>query len=318
MCALPSAQLGSMPSLNVPSYIPTTVVQKEPKAWEKALLAILTQAGGAVANRGVENAMSQEYAPEFGKTPTTGFSKFLFGPTTGERQALQLRGEDSAMARLQSEIDSARSLQENKLAADTLHDTSQYAQQGLHDIDQDIAARGLERLRMENDMNKETARGGNEQALARLKAELEAKDPLKVAMAGEYGALSEQRLADAALKRRQEGIAATYAPGAPGATGKPSTVNPNVAKFATSGGAQPQPTSPPVPSLIDQVRQGMAQGKSPEQVIQEIEDQARQTSQYREAQTMVKTKEQATLEELKRRLGITPQPGSYGSIPLGF
>lgn len=112
MCALPSAQLGSMPSLNVPSYIPTTVIQKEPKAWEKALLAILTQAGSAAANQGVQNAMTQDYASEFGKTPTTGFSKLLSGPTIDTRQAMQMRGENAANERLGATITSHR--QENE------------------------------------------------------------------------------------------------------------------------------------------------------------------------------------------------------------
>ncbi len=90
--ALPTAQLGTMPSLNMPAYIPTTTVTKEPKAWEKALLAIVANAGSQILGQGVSNAMQQDFAAQNGETPTTGVSKFFSGPrvTRGDNEARQM------------------------------------------------------------------------------------------------------------------------------------------------------------------------------------------------------------------------------------
>jgi hypothetical protein len=99
--ALPTAQLGSMASLNVPAYIPTTVVPKEPKAWEKALLALVTQAGSQVLSQGIQNSMQQDFASQNGETPTQGMAKFFQGPkvTRADNEARQ-----QMLARMAGEI----------------------------------------------------------------------------------------------------------------------------------------------------------------------------------------------------------------------
>lgn len=91
-----------MSSLNVPSYIPSVGVSKEPKAWEKVLLSLLASAGSAAVGQGVQNAMSRDYATEFGKTPATGFGKLLQGPAVGDRQASDIRSQMTDKARLES------------------------------------------------------------------------------------------------------------------------------------------------------------------------------------------------------------------------
>lgn len=84
--ALPTAQLGSMPSLNVPSYIPTVQISKEPKLWEKALMSMLANAGSAVVSQGVQNMMQPDYAPD----PATGLERFLHGPKINQARAGEL------------------------------------------------------------------------------------------------------------------------------------------------------------------------------------------------------------------------------------
>lgn len=89
--ALPTAQLGSMASLNVPSYLPTQVVRKEPKLWQTALAQLLTQAAGTAVSKGVDNVMSRDYAEQFGETPASTGSRLFQGPQVGAREAEQRR-----------------------------------------------------------------------------------------------------------------------------------------------------------------------------------------------------------------------------------
>jgi hypothetical protein len=83
---LPTASLGSMPSLNVPTHIPVTVVNKQPKLWQQVLAGVLAQAAGQAAGQGVGNAMSRDYAGEYGDAGATGFDKLLQGPKVSEKE----------------------------------------------------------------------------------------------------------------------------------------------------------------------------------------------------------------------------------------
>lgn len=89
---LPSAQLGSLPSMNVPSSVPTIGVQKSPKIWQQALLNILTQTAGAAATQGIGNVMSQDYADD----PATGWEKLTKGPRMDKSQKMQKTSLDAA------------------------------------------------------------------------------------------------------------------------------------------------------------------------------------------------------------------------------
>lgn len=83
--ALPSAQLGQMPNMNIPYSVP--YYQKEPKPWEKVLLSLVSSAGGAALNQGIQNSMARDFADlARGETPSSGFDAFLHGPRVSERQ----------------------------------------------------------------------------------------------------------------------------------------------------------------------------------------------------------------------------------------
>jgi hypothetical protein len=89
--ALPSASLGTLPSMSMPFHLPVNEVRKEPKAWEKILLGMLGAGTSALVGQAVSNLMSQDKAAEFGQTPKTGFSKILQGPQVSEQEAHRLR-----------------------------------------------------------------------------------------------------------------------------------------------------------------------------------------------------------------------------------
>lgn len=92
--ALPSAQLGSLPSFGMPSNISTQVTHKQPKLWEQALMQLITQAGGQAIQQGVTNAMS----PDFSDTPNTGWSKLTQGPKVSRTDQAQMRTIDAQKA----------------------------------------------------------------------------------------------------------------------------------------------------------------------------------------------------------------------------
>lgn len=117
--ALPSAQLGALSSLNGPSYVPTVVVPKEPKYWEKILMQTLANAGSQVVSQGISNTMSKDYADTTaGEKPNTGFSKFWQGPKVGEKEHA-MRASDKRFAketefadsRLQKQLDAAAGME---------------------------------------------------------------------------------------------------------------------------------------------------------------------------------------------------------------
>lgn len=276
MCALPSAQLGSMANLSVPSYVPTVQRQKEPKLWEKALMTILTQAGTQAVSQGVGNAMANDNAAEFGKTPRSGFGKLL-APVVNDTEASRLRADDSASQRQQFGLDSERMRQDKGIEADTQKDIRGFSEQGLRDIDRDIAARSLEKLRSTNDLGRDAQKFENEQAVARLTAELTGRDPYHVALANaaEANSQSTRKRADSDAmldvgKLREQNAKASgeemrakmvqqeleRTNGKPG--GKPGAVNPNVAKFAQ--GAKASTMSPEDAAVVEMLRQALNPG----------------------------------------------------------
>jgi hypothetical protein len=96
--ALPTAQLGGFSHINVPAYIPISQVRREPKLWETALAQMLTQAAGQVVGQGVQNAMSRDYASDFGEQPASFMGRMMQGPRIGEREANQRRGIEAERA----------------------------------------------------------------------------------------------------------------------------------------------------------------------------------------------------------------------------
>lgn len=89
--ALPTAQLGQMASINVPSFVPTQVIDKRPKLWEQALMQMLAQAGTQAATSMVGNTFARDNASEFGEKNATGFDKLLHGAAVDDKTAAQRR-----------------------------------------------------------------------------------------------------------------------------------------------------------------------------------------------------------------------------------
>jgi hypothetical protein len=79
----------------VPSYLPTQVIQKQPKLWQQALAQLLTQAAGQVVGQGVQNVMSRDYAPEFGLEKAGLVEKLMSGPRANEK-TFQMKAQNKA------------------------------------------------------------------------------------------------------------------------------------------------------------------------------------------------------------------------------
>lgn len=92
--ALPSAPLGSMPSLNVPSYIPTVVVPRERKMSEQLLGQVLASVLGSAATQGIGNMMSRDYADTGkGESQANTWDKLLHGPKVDRAEYGRRQGE---------------------------------------------------------------------------------------------------------------------------------------------------------------------------------------------------------------------------------
>jgi hypothetical protein len=294
--ALPTAQLGSMASLNVPSYIPSQVVRKEPKLWEAALAQLLTQAAGGVAGRGIENVMSRDYAPEFGMEKAGTLEKFISGPRANERMmgkkvdvasqlALsELGAKDAQMGReynTQQENLRAVDKRAGDLEMSTLRqrgDNAQMKFQGEQSAAQrqlqlmlaQINQTGDETRAMEQgtrDVNQSNERREDKQRTARSDA-LEQQVKIQKLMEEIKGAQRMGRFMDNAVDGKAK-------------EGKAAGVNPNVAKFGAGTKAPVRPvdpqmqevfnrlTTPSAPINEQQLRQSLSapNAMSPEEMI---------------------------------------------------
>lgn len=200
--ALPTAQLGQMSSINMPSHMPTVLVPRQPRLWEQALAQILTQAAGQAVGQGIKNTMSGEYASEFGKTPNTGLKKFLYGSAIPQEEASRLRAADERSALEQYILDSRqaqeRTAQDAALERQMAGDTSAE----MRALDAAASARNLENLRSQNNLTETRERisgeGDVRERLARIEKQL--MSPLEESQAGYYRARTEAERADAAAK----------------------------------------------------------------------------------------------------------------------
>ena len=86
--ALPTAQLGQLPSMNLATHSPVQIVTPP---WKQALASFLTNTAGGIAKEGVGNAFATDYAKAASAeglpgatSPDTGtqsfWSKILHGP----------------------------------------------------------------------------------------------------------------------------------------------------------------------------------------------------------------------------------------------
>lgn len=103
--ALPTAQLGQLPSMNLATHSPVQIVTPP---WKQALTAFLTNTAGGIAKEGVGNAFATDYAKAASAeglpgatSPTTGtqsfWSQILHGPDWDEKRFREaMRGKESA------------------------------------------------------------------------------------------------------------------------------------------------------------------------------------------------------------------------------
>jgi hypothetical protein len=192
--ALPTASLGQMPSLNVPTHIPNQVVNKQPKLWQQALAGILAQAAGQAVSQGVGNSMARDYAGEYGEQEATGFDSFLKGPKVGEKEHARRQSQKFA---------------EKNMATDAgvklgLHEYDAVVRQGEQDarrFDRDMSSidRNIEGMQQTKNASRISRREMGEKAalqdqgqdaavaLAELRATLEAaNNPQNKALADKY------------------------------------------------------------------------------------------------------------------------------------
>lgn len=317
--ALPQAQLGQMGSLSAPHQLQAQVINKEPKAWERALLSLLSNVGSAVVQQGVGNAMAQDYAPEFGETAATGTDRFFKGPRVGERQAaerrsLAQRGKESDSADRNARLNRMVELtgQNRAMERATMAETGRVEGEiGNRLKDQGTEEIALTQLRQQ----------GAHQRLQDLVAQIGKERQARVgdAQIGEISAQTQERLAKAAQMELQNKLMADAANGGK----KPAAgVNPNVAKFA-AGGA-PVAATPTSQSPDSQIASLVDSGIPPDQIVQQLAAiQSRQAAvqtradQYEISDVAREERRQATIDAIRRKLGLTTYDEGMAAVP-GF
>jgi hypothetical protein len=101
--ALPVAPLGSFSGINLPNYVPTTVVPDR-NPLHAAVLAFLQGAAQSGGGKLMDNALSRDYATQSGQTPATFGQKLMQGPTVSKDVYQQQTQNASAMDRLKAEL----------------------------------------------------------------------------------------------------------------------------------------------------------------------------------------------------------------------
>ena len=178
--ALPSAQLGSMTSLNVPSGMPTVVTQPKEKYWQKILAQALAGAAGQAATQGVSNAMSRDYAADAGGTNAPFWDKLVGGPAMPADQYKQLAATKAQMGL------------QDLAAADTRRGQEYHAQQSdLRDTTN--SARDYDRMRAQLSMDNQKMRVSSDEKAADRAANKES-NAARDALLRRQGELLEQEI----------------------------------------------------------------------------------------------------------------------------
>lgn len=248
--ALPSAQLGSLPGMSMPGYQPVVQIQKEPKAWEKILMGVLANAAQAVATQGIDNAMTEDHAPEFGEEANTGMSKFWHGPKVSDKEGMQRREISSREGIAKAEMSSADARERHRMLAEQTRDRYN-AKEGVDrqtaDLEKEIIRQQGENTRTDQEIG---ARSSDTQR--RIDAEeklLKMRELLDAEKQGRgFAADAESKAAGARYHNAQaeslEGTNRIVADrfkkdgtGQPGPANQPP-VNPNIARMAKGNAAQ--------------------------------------------------------------------------------
>lgn len=321
--ALPTAQLGGMPNMQMPYNIPVQTYSKEPKAWEKILLSIV----GNVATQGLEAGVKNYMQPDYAPTPATGLDKFLHGPTISQGRAHDLDMQDIEQQRLDE-------TQRNDRLNRMVEMTGKNKQQTGQLVNQTLATEGeanrLEKERGDTALASENLR--NEALHRRLQDLIAQKDSMtrgRVADAqvGEIRAQAGERTENANARalqtrlmldalnaqRKQQGLPPLDASGrdvvAPPAQRLPG--------LPTAGGSNgftaPNSAMVPTPSTSDSITSLVNQGMSPDDVVAQLTDaQARQEAvqtragQYQISDEARAARKQAAIDAIRQRLGLPP------------
>lgn len=197
--ALPTAQLGSMTTLNVPTG--RGVVVKPTPLWQQALMQILAGTVGDIAKTGVSNVMSRDYATEAGQTPAGTWDRLLHGPQVSEADIRQMRTEKGAEGRLAKELTSREALARmSEEGANARQKSSQEFTGSENQKGREFTAGEGEKSRefsaYESEAQREAAAllAGQSEAAAerRLREQIAAEAPTREALAGHYNAQTAQ------------------------------------------------------------------------------------------------------------------------------
>lgn len=326
--ALPTAPLGQLPNMNMPYAIPTYEVG--PSLWEKALTSFLVSAAGNAAQTGISNAMSRDYAQDFGEEKAGGLQKLINGPRVNGRDAALRRdqaftAEQSALGREatanQNEVNDLNALERLRMQLEAGRESDMLrADTAQNNAEVDALNADLQRSRAAEDRT----------ALTELEARLHGERPdIKSQVARDNAAAAEaQARADfqsrimsgfgSGASRPGDGVRAGDAP--------PATVRPSISNFARGVAAGTTPSTYQSPD--DQIRAFLEQGATPDQIVQSMapnaapntRDQNRvqdralllEANDAYEAQQM-----QSIIEDIKRRLGLGIPTGGTITSPTG-
>lgn len=223
--ALPTAQLGSLSSINLPTY-GQNPSYRPVSPWVQAFASILANAGSAAGDKLVSNELSGDNASEFGRKDATGWDRLLHGPAVDDRAAMQLRGQAGDREQLAAQDQFAQEREAQRQAAEL--ERTKTTERGATERNRQTNATSAEDLA--NRMNMELASTDRTQggADARLQQELAAKRPLNDAQIAEAQAVARYHNSQAALQDKTTALI----PNPPTAPGS-GPVNPNIAKFAS-------------------------------------------------------------------------------------
>ncbi len=120
--ALPTASLGSLPSLNLPYAVPRYEVTR---GRDKLLTALAVALAQGVGQNVVGNVMSRDYADQVKQTPAGFWSKLVSGPQVNEAQLKDIKTREAVAANELAERQLRQSLANQSDATNRLGITTQ-------------------------------------------------------------------------------------------------------------------------------------------------------------------------------------------------
>lgn len=296
--SLPTAQLGSLPSINLPNYVPGPSY-KPVNPWVQAITAMLANAGTTAGEGLVNNELSSDNAKEFGKQDATGWDRLLHGPAVSDKEAMQLRGQSADRENLAMSGQLADSRQaalleaEGERAKQTQRAETLRAREGNASRERDFSS----------NLDRELATSDRTQAGmdARAQREINAQAGARTAQEKEALALAKFHDAQTALQIKTNALI-------PDPKAPPTTTNlhPDIVNDATLG-ATSSTTQPFQSPLVDGIHRWLQGSTTP---VQYAPDTPMTPEQLRQRQWL--------LEQLGTRTGISSGLDNGSSSPLGY